>query len=378
MQRYLGQHDGAVIRVIGVGGSGGNAINRMMNLGINGVDFISVNTDAQALAVSQAPVRLQLGEKLTRGLGAGGDPTRGQNAAEESTSELHNLLDGSDMVFVTAGMGGGTGTGAAPVIAKIAKEQGALTIGVVSRPFTFEGTHRARAAETGLAEMASAVDTLIVIRNDRLLEITDKRVTLNEAFLLADDVLHQGIQGISELITTPGLINLDFADVKTIMSVGGNALMAVGVGRGQSRAKDAAKAALNSRLLDVTIDGAHGVLFNVSSGQSLSLFEVNEAAAIIKDAAHHDANIIFGATIDDELTDELKVTLVATGYQSSDRGTTFHRSPEPPSPRPTRPRNDPPPPPPSNPPTPPPNRPSRETGNGLDIPSFLRRRKRDD
>jgi cell division protein FtsZ len=276
-----------------------------------------VNTDAQALLLSNAPTRVRIGDKLTRGLGAGGNPETGQKAAEESAEDLYNVLKGTDMVFIAAGIGGGTGTGAAPIISQIAKEVGALTIGVVTRPFTFEGAKRAQAAESGIAGLKEHVDTLIVIPNDRLLQIADKRASLQEAFRLADDVLRQGIQGISELITVPGLINLDFADVRTIMSEGGAALMAVGRGSGEDRARVAAEQAISSHLLDITIDGARGILFNVTGGSDLSLFEVNQAAAIIKETAHPDVNLIFGAVVDPNLGDELRVTVIATGFERS-------------------------------------------------------------
>jgi cell division protein FtsZ len=307
----------ARIKVIGVGGGGSNAVNRMIDEGIQGVEFIVANTDAQALMLTKAPTRVRLGDKLTRGLGAGGDPEIGRKAAEESSDELYNVLKGADMVFVTAGMGGGTGTGAAPVVAQIAKESGALTIGVVTRPFTFEGMRRMQAAEIGIGKFKEHADTLIAIPNDRLLQIADKRASLQDAFRLADDVLHQGIQGISELITTPGLINLDFADVRAIMSEGGAALMAVGKGSGDDRAKKAAEDAISSKLLDITIDGARGVLFNVTGGPSMTLFEVNQAAAIIRETAHPDVNMIFGAVIDPNMGDDIRVTVIATGFERS-------------------------------------------------------------
>jgi cell division protein FtsZ len=307
----------ARIKVIGVGGGGSNAVNRMIDEGIQGVDFIAVNTDAQALVLTKAPTRLRLGDKLTRGLGAGGDPEIGRKAAEESADELYNALKGSDMVFVTAGMGGGTGTGAAPVVAQVAKESGALTIGVVTRPFTFEGMRRMQSAEVGIGKLKEHADTLIAIPNDRLLQIADKRASLQDAFRLADDVLHQGIQGISELITIPGLINLDFADVRAIMSEGGAALMAVGKGSGDERAKKAAEDAISSKLLDITIDGARGVLFNVTGGPNMTLFEVNQAAAIIRETAHPDVNMIFGAVIDPNMADDIRVTVIATGFERS-------------------------------------------------------------
>ena len=307
----------ARIKVVGVGGGGSNAVNRMIEEGLAGIEFVAVNTDAQALLLSDAPKRVRIGDKLTRGLGAGGNPETGKNAAEESAEDLYEVLKGSDMVVLAAGIGGGTGTGAAPIVAQIAKEIGALTIGVVTRPFTFEGAKRAQVAEAGIASLKEHVDTLIVIPNDRLLQIADKKASLQNAFKIADDVLRQGIQGISELITIPGLINLDFADVRTIMSEGGAALMAVGRASGEDRARDAAEQAISSHLLDITIDGARGILFNVTGGADLSLFEVNQAAAIIKETAHPDVNLIFGAVIDPNMGDELRVTVIATGFDSS-------------------------------------------------------------
>lgn len=307
----------ARIKVMGVGGGGSNAVERMINEGMHGVEFVAVNTDAQALMQSSAPTRVRIGDKLTRGLGAGGDPEMGRKAAEESAEDLYKVLKGSDMVFVTAGIGGGTGTGATPIVAQIAREIGALTIGVVTRPFTFEGARRIQTSEVGIAKLKEKVDTLIVIPNDRLLQIVDKRASLNEAFLVADDVLRQGIQGISELITVPGLINLDFADVRTIMSEGGAALMAVGSASGEDRARVAAEHAITSTLLDITIDGARGILFNVTGGQDLSLFEVNTAAAIIKETAHPDVNLIFGAVVDPEMGDDIRITVIATGFDRS-------------------------------------------------------------
>ncbi|MBI3164036.1 MAG: cell division protein FtsZ [Chloroflexi bacterium] len=307
----------ARIKVIGVGGGGQNAVNRMMEEGIQGVEFIAANTDAQALTLSRAPIRVRLGDKITRGLGAGGDPEIGRKAAEESSDELYNVLKGADMVFVTAGMGGGTGTGAAPVVSQIAKECGALTIGVVTRPFTFEGGKRSQSAEAGVTKMKEHAHTLISIPNDRLLQLADKKSSLQDSFRMADEVLHQGIQGISELITIPGLINLDFADVRTIMSEGGAALMAVGRGSGDDRAKNAAEQAISSQLLDITIDGARGVLFNVTGGPNMTLFEVNQAAAIIRETAHPDVNMIFGAVIDPNMGDEIRCTVIATGFERS-------------------------------------------------------------
>ncbi|MEE8121278.1 MAG: cell division protein FtsZ, partial [Anaerolineales bacterium] len=288
----------ARIKVVGIGGGGSNAVNRMIEEGLAGIEFIAVNTDAQALLLSNATTRVRIGDKLTRGLGAGGNPEVGKSAAEESAEDLYEVLKGSDMVFIAAAIGRGTGTGAAPIIAQIAREIGALTIGVVTRPFTFEGGRRAQAAESGIEQLKEKVDTLIVIPNDRLLQIADKKASLHDAFKIADDVLHQGIQGISELITVPGLINLDFADVRTIMSEGGAALMAVGRASGEDRSRVAAEQAISSHLLDITIDGARGILFNVTGGHELSLYEVNQAAAIIKETAHPDVNLIFGAVID--------------------------------------------------------------------------------
>lgn len=316
----------ARIKVVGVGGGGCNAVNRMIAEGIQGIEFIAVNTDSQALTQSLAQTRVRIGDKTTRGLGAGGDPEMGRKAAEESADDLYNVLKGSDMVFITAGMGGGTGTGASPIISQIAREVNALTIGVVTRPFTFEGSHRMQTAELGIQNLKNQADTLIVIPNDRLLQIVDKRSSLQDAFKVADDVLLQGIQGISELITVPGLINLDFADVRTIMSEGGAALMAVGRASGEDRARKAAEMAISSELLDITIDGARGILFNVSGGDSLTLMEVNEAAAIIKETAHPDVNFIFGAVINPELGDEIRLTVIATGFDSTSMRTRMQRT----------------------------------------------------
>ncbi|PJF44183.1 MAG: cell division protein FtsZ [Phototrophicales bacterium] len=304
----------AKIKVVGVGGGGGNAVNRMIDEGMGGVEFVAVNTDSQALMTSKAKTRVRIGDKLTRGLGAGGNPEIGRKAAEESIDELREVLRNADMVFITCGMGGGTGTGAAPIVAQVAREMGALTIGVVTRPFTFEGSRRIQASEMGIENLKGQVDTLIVIPNDRLLQIIDKRTPMQEAFSFADDVLRQGIQGISELITVPGLINLDFNDVRAIMSEGGAALMAVGRASGEDRARVAAEAAISSTLLDVTIDGARGILFNVTGGPNMSLFEVNEAAAIIKETAHPDVNLIFGAVVDENMGDEIRITVIATGF----------------------------------------------------------------
>ncbi|MCX6019746.1 MAG: cell division protein FtsZ [Chloroflexi bacterium] len=306
----------AQIKVVGVGGGGQNAVNRMIADGVLGVEFIAMNTDQQALMSSNAPVRVRIGEKVTRGLGAGSNPEQGEKAAEESADEIYSLLKGADMVFITCGMGGGTGTGAAPVVARIAKECGALTIGVVTRPFSFEGTPRQKSAEKGIEKFKEHVDTLIVIPNDRLLDIVPKNLGLQQAFRVADDVLRQGVQGISEVITVPGLINLDFADVRTIMSEGGAALMAVGSASGENRARIAAEQAILSNLLDVTIDGARGILFNVTGGADLSLFEVTEAANVVRQAAHPDCNVIFGAVVDEKMKDVVRITVIATGFDT--------------------------------------------------------------
>jgi cell division protein FtsZ len=304
----------ARIKVIGVGGGGCNAVNRMIDEGVQGIEFITVNTDAQALINSKARTKIRIGDKTTGGLGAGGNPEVGKKSAEESSEELYEALKGSDMVFVTAGMGGGTGTGAAAIVAQIAKEIGALTIGVVTRPFTFEGSKRLQAAEQGIARLKEHAHTLIVIPNDRLLQIVDRKATLQDSFKTADEVLRQGIQGISELITIPGMINLDFADVRTIMSEGGAALMAVGRASGEERATKAAEQAISSQLLDITIDGARGILFNITGGPSLTLSEVNQAAAIIKATAHPDVNLIFGAVIDPSMDEDIRITVIATGF----------------------------------------------------------------
>ncbi|MEB2298221.1 cell division protein FtsZ [Lysinibacillus xylanilyticus] len=304
----------AVIKVIGVGGGGNNAVNRMIEHGVQGVDFIAVNTDAQALNLSKAEIKLQIGTKLTRGLGAGANPEVGKKAAEESREQLEEVLRGADMVFVTAGMGGGTGTGAAPVIAQISRDLGALTVGVVTRPFTFEGRKRQTQAIGGIGGMKESVDTLIVIPNDKLLQIVDKSTPMLEAFREADNVLRQGVQGISDLIATPGLINLDFADVKTIMSNKGSALMGIGIATGENRAAEAAKKAISSPLLESSIDGAKGVLMNITGGSNLSLFEVQEAADIVASASDEEVNMIFGSVINENLKDEIIVTVIATGF----------------------------------------------------------------
>jgi cell division protein FtsZ len=308
-QNYL-----AVIKVVGIGGGGVNAVNRMIEVGLRGVEFIAINTDAQALLMSDADVKLDIGRELTRGLGAGANPDVGARAAEDHAEEIEEVLKGADMVFVTAGEGGGTGTGGAPVVARIARSLGALTIGVVTRPFAFEGRRRAGQADTGIESLRDEVDTLIVIPNDRLLSISDRSVSVLDAFRQADQVLLQGVSGITDLITTPGLINLDFADVKSVMSNAGSALMGIGSARGEDRAIAAAEMAISSPLLEASIDGAHGVLLSIAGGSDLGLFEINEAAAQVSSAAHPDANIIFGAVIDDALGDEVRVTVIAAGF----------------------------------------------------------------
>ncbi|WP_340082157.1 cell division protein FtsZ [Terribacillus sp. FSL K6-0262] len=307
----------ATIKVIGVGGGGSNAVNRMIEHGVQGVEFIAVNTDSQALNLSKADVKMQIGAKLTRGLGAGANPEVGRKAAEESKEQIQEALQGADMVFVTAGMGGGTGTGAAPVIAQVAKELGALTVGIVTRPFSFEGRKRQTQALAGTDALKGSVDTLIVIPNDRLLEIVDKNTPMLEAFREADNVLRQGVQGISELIAVPGLINVDFADVKTIMADKGSALMGIGIATGENRATEAAKKAISSPLLETSIDGAHGVLMNISGGANLSLYEVQEAADIVTSAADQEVNVIFGSVINEDLKDEIVVTVIATGFDEA-------------------------------------------------------------
>ena len=304
----------ARIKVFGCGGGGSNAITRMVREEIQGVEFIAVNTDAQALAITEAPIRLQIGEKITRGLGAGGDHNMGQKAAEESRDDIKELMTGADMVFVTAGMGGGTGTGSAPIVAQIAKESGALTIAVVTKPFTFEGAHRTKVATEGVNRLLGKVDTLIIIPNDRLLDLCDNKTGVDSAFKMADDVLRHGVQAISEVITVPGMINLDYADVKAVMKDAGPAWMSIGRGSGKNRATDAARAALASPLLDVTVEGAKGVLFNVVGGPDLTLFEVNEAAEVIKQAVDPDANIIFGVASENSMGSDVRITLIATGF----------------------------------------------------------------
>jgi cell division protein FtsZ len=304
----------AVIKVVGVGGGGTNAVNRMVDAGLGGVEFIAVNTDAQALMMSDADVKLHIGSGATRGLGAGADPAVGQAAAQESRDELKESLKGADMVFVTAGKGGGTGTGAAPVLAEIARELGALTVGVVTKPFAFEGRKRSQQAELGIENLRDRVDTLIVIENDRLLQVVEKKTSVVDAFRMADDILRQGVQGITDLITVPGLVNLDFADVRTIMREAGSALMGIGSAAGENRAAEAARAAVSSPLLETTIEGATGILLNITGGPEIGLFEVNEAAEVVTSAADQNANVIFGAVIDDAMGDEVRVTVIANGF----------------------------------------------------------------
>jgi cell division protein FtsZ len=316
----------AVIKVVGIGGGGVNAVNRMIEVGLKGVEFIAVNTDAQALLMSDADVKLDIGRELTRGLGAGANPEVGHRAAEDHREEIEEVIKGADMVFVTAGEGGGTGTGGAPVVASIARKLGALTIGVVTRPFSFEGKRRAKQADDGITELRNECDTLIVIPNDRLLQLGDVGVSLMDAFRSADEVLLSGVQGITDLITTPGLINLDFADVKSVMSDAGSALMGIGSARGEGRAIQAAEKAINSPLLEASMDGAHGVLLAIAGGSDLGLFEINEAASLVQESAHPDANIIFGTVIDDSLGDEVRVTVIAAGFDS---GAPTHKKLEP-------------------------------------------------
>lgn len=309
----------AEIKVVGVGGGGSNAVDRMIEVGVQGVEFIALNTDAQALANSHAKVRMRIGDKVTRGLGCGGDPKLGEKAATESAEEIKEVLSGADMVFVTAGMGGGTGTGGAPIVASIAKGLGALTVSVVTRPFGFEGGRRISLALEGIARMREKVDTMVVIPNDRLLQIIDPRASIKQAFLTADDLLRQGIQGVSDLITATGLVNVDFNDVRSIMASGGSALMAIGRAKGENRAVNAAIQAVNSQLLDTSIDGARGVLFNIKGNSGITLFEINDAAEVIKKMVDQDANIIFGAAIDDTLGDDLQITVIATGFDGQQR-----------------------------------------------------------
>jgi cell division protein FtsZ len=320
-QNYL-----AVIKVVGIGGGGVNAVNRMIDLGLRGVEFIAINTDAQALLMSDADVKLDVGRELTRGLGAGADPEVGRRAAEDHADEIEEALAGADMVFVTAGEGGGTGTGGAPVVARIAKSIGALTIGVVTKPFGFEGKRRSSQADVGVASLKNEVDTLIVVPNDRLLEISDRGISMLEAFATADQVLLAGVQGITDLITTPGLINLDFADVKSVMQGAGSALMGIGSARGADRAIKAAELAVASPLLEASIDGAHGVLLSIQGGSNLGIFEINDAARLVQEAVHPEANIIFGAVIDDTLGDEVRVTVIAAGFDGGEPTTKARES----------------------------------------------------
>jgi cell division protein FtsZ len=344
----------AVIKVVGIGGGGTNAVNRMINSGLQGVEFIAINTDAQALQMTDADQKIHIGEKITRGLGAGADPKIGAEAAEENKSEIEEALRGADMVFVTAGKGGGTGTGAAPVVAKIARDSGALTVGVVTRPFAFEGRRRATFAEEGIKRLKENVDALIIIPNDRLLQVAEKRTSMMDAFRMADDILRKGVQGITDLITVPGLINLDFADVRTIMQNSGSALMGIGESSSENRGAEAAKLAISSPLLEASIEGATGIILNITGGNELGLFEVNEAAEIVHNAAHQDANLIFGAVIDEAYGERVSVTVIATGFDQrlvtaqrrTERPVAESREEETPAPE----------------------------GDVLDIPAFLRRR----
>ncbi|NEO98138.1 MAG: cell division protein FtsZ [Symploca sp. SIO2E9] len=355
----------AKIKVIGVGGGGGNAVNRMIASEVAGVEFWSINTDAQALAQTASAKRLQMGQKLTRGLGAGGNPAIGQKAAEESREEIAHALEGSDLVFITAGMGGGTGTGAAPIVAEVAKEMGALTVGVVTRPFTFEGRRRTSQAEEGIAALQSRVDTLIVIPNNQLLSVIPAEMPVQQAFTVADDILRQGVQGISDIITIPGLVNVDFADVRAVMADAGSALMGIGTGSGKSRAREAATAAINSPLIESSIEGARGVVLNITGGGDLTLHEVNDAAETIYEVVDPNANIIFGAVIDDRLQGEIVITVIATGFSSEAPPPPVNKEASRPGRRflETPPRS----------PAPGPDPNNRTTG--LDIPEFLQRRR---
>ncbi len=341
----------AIIKVVGVGGGGTNAVNRMVDAGLGGVEFIAVNTDAQALMMCDADVKIHIGSKVTRGLGAGADPVVGLAAAQESRDELKEALKGADMIFVTAGEGGGTGTGAAPIVAELGRELEALTVGVVTKPFVFEGRRRAEQAEVGIQNLRDRVDTLIVIENDRLLQVVEKRTPVTEAFRIADDILRQGVQGITDLITVPGIVNLDFADVRTIMRDAGSALMGIGTASGENRAAEAARHAVSSPLLEASIDGATGILLNITGGTEIGLFEVNEAAEVVTSAADQNANVIFGAVIDESLTDEVRVTVIATGFGGRPR----RRRAESMTSTPSAPRD-----------------PGSPTDSELEIPSFLR------
>lgn len=349
----------ANIKVLGIGGGGGNAVNRMIKAGLKGIEFITINTDAQALYHSEAPTKINIGRATTRGLGAGSNPDIGRQAAEESIDEIRDAIEGSDMIFITCGLGGGTGTGAAPVIAEVARELGILTVAVVTKPFTFEGQRRRTQASEGLENLKNKVDTLITIPNDKILSIIDKKTPLNDAFTVVDDILRQGVQGIADLITVHGMINVDFADVKAIMENSGSALMGIGYGTGESRASEAAKSAIDSPLLELSIDGAKGVLFNITGGNDLGMFEVDEAAKVITEAADPDANIIFGAVINDSYTGEVKITVVATGFdykQNDNSVIRQHSAFSRPSLAPTE------------------SMPIKQTDNELDIPAFIRQK----
>ncbi len=349
----------AVIKVVGIGGGGTNAVNRMINSGLQGVEFIAINTDAQALQMTDADQKINIGEKITRGLGAGADPKVGSEAAEENKTEIEEALRGADMVFVTAGKGGGTGTGGGPVVAKIARDSGALTVGVVTRPFAFEGRRRATLAEEGIKRLKENVDSLIIIPNDKLLQVAEKRTSMLDAFEMADDILRKGVQGITDLITVPGLINLDFADVRTIMQNSGSALMGIGESSSENRGAEAAKLAISSPLLEASIDGATGIILNITGGDELGLFEVNEAAETVHNAAHQDANLIFGAVIDETYGERVSVTVIATGFDQ--RLATAQRRTERPAaePREAEPREE---------------ETAAPEGDVLDVPAFLRRR----
>jgi cell division protein FtsZ len=344
----------AVIKVVGIGGGGTNAVNRMINSGLQGVEFIAINTDAQALQMTDADQKIHIGEKITRGLGAGADPKIGSEAAEENKTEIEEALRGADMVFVTAGKGGGTGTGAAPVVAKIARDSGALTVGVVTRPFAFEGRRRSTFAEEGIKRLKENVDALIIIPNDRLLQVAEKRTSMMDAFKMADDILRKGVQGITDLITVPGLINLDFADVRTIMQNSGSALMGIGESSSENRGAEAAKLAISSPLLEASIEGATGIILNITGGNELGLFEVNEAAETVHNAAHQDANLIFGAVIDETYGERVSVTVIATGFDQ--RLATAQRRTERPAAEPQEEET------------------AAPEGEVLDVPAFLRRR----
>jgi cell division protein FtsZ len=347
----------AVIKVVGVGGGGTNAVNRMVDAGLTGVEFIAVNTDAQALMMCDADVKIHIGSAATRGLGAGADPVVGQAAAQESRDELKEALKGADMVFVTAGEGGGTGTGGAPIVAELAKELHALTVGVVTKPFAFEGRRRSQQAELGIENLRDQVDTLIVIENDRLLQVVEKKTSVVEAFRMADDILRQGVQGITDLITVPGLVNLDFADVRTIMREAGSALMGIGTASGENRAAEAARAAVSSPLLETAIDGATGILLNITGGADIGLFEVNEAAEVVTSAADQNANVIFGAVIDDAMGEDIRVTVIAAGFGSAGRRRGRRAGHEAPLPAATAPTE---------------RTPFEVSEEALDVPSFLR------